>query len=96
MTFRVNAVNAVWFLPTRQADHEAIHQFYNQEYEGGVVPDYMDVQSKHMHHVDKIRRIQTMCPQGVVLDIGVGNGSFLYAAHEAGYDVVSLEPVGDS
>ncbi len=78
-----------------QADHEAIQQFYNKEYGGSVVSDYLDTHSKHMHHVDKIRRIQTMCPQGVVLDIGAGNGSFLHAAHEAGYEVVGLEPAGE-
>jgi ubiquinone/menaquinone biosynthesis C-methylase UbiE len=78
-----------------QADQETLHQFYNQEYEGGVVPDYLDVKSQHMQHADKIRRLRTMCPHGVVLDIGAGNGSFLHAAHEMGYDVVGLEPASE-
>lgn len=83
------------FLDPRPSD-EDLKNFYCEEYfarhcDGGVDPDTADFRKRLSLKTSHIRFFRRFKRKGRILDIGCGNGYFLAACRERGYEVQGLD-----
>jgi SAM-dependent methyltransferase len=65
--------------------------YFEDQYDRGVEPNTPEFQKKLSLKTSHVRFFRSIKPKGRVLDIGCGNGYFLAACEEKGYEVQGID-----
>lgn len=81
------------FLRTSGSQHHAIEKKYDEEYAGFRVDPFFARRIREAVERDLVSR---QAPPARILDVGCGNGEFMKAASEAGYQVEGIDVSEDA